>query len=171
MVSLAALVAGDDILVATKAAGLLTLKQLAPASKLFLIATGTGVGPFLSILKTTEVWQQFKQVSLVHAVRFAEELSYAESIASLKNAHPAQFHYQPIVSREAAPDTLSGRIPKLIENNQLEQALGMIIDEDSQILLCGNPEMVQEATNVLTQRGLSRHTRRDPGHISIEKYW
>ncbi len=168
---LAALQPGDDIWVAPKAAGLMTLKQLAPASKLFLIATGTGLGPFLSIIKTTEVWQQFEQICLVHAVRFAEELSYQDTILDVKTAHAEQFHYQPIVSREAAPDALRGRIPQLIDNQKLEQALGVVIDKDSQVLLCGNPAMVQETTEVLLARGLTRHSRREPGNISIEKYW
>lgn len=168
---LAALEAGDDILVAAKAAGLLTLKQLAPASKLFLIATGTGIGPFLSIIKTSQVWQQFKQVSLVHAVRFAEELSYQDTINEVQAAHPDQFHYLPIVSRETTANALQGRIPQLIENQQLESALGVEIDNDSQVLLCGNPAMVQETTDVLLARGLTRHSRREAGNISIEKYW
>lgn len=168
---LAALQPGDAIMVAPKAAGLLTLKQLAPASKLFLFATGTGIGPFLSIIKTSQVWQQFKQVCLVHAVRFAEELSYQDTIADVEAAHAGQFRYQPIVSRETAPNTLKGRIPQLIENQQLEQALGVAIDNDSQVLLCGNPDMVQETTTVLLARGLTRHSRREPGNISIEKYW
>lgn len=168
---LAALQPGDAIKVAPKAAGLLTLKQLAPASKLFLFATGTGIGPFLSIIKTSQVWQQFKQVCLVHAVRFAEELSYQDTIADVEAAHAGQFRYQPIVSRETAPNTLKGRIPQLIENQQLEQALGVAIDNDSQVLLCGNPDMVQETTTVLLARGLTRHSRREPGNISIEKYW
>lgn len=168
---LAHLNAGDEIQVAEKPAGLLTLKQLAPARKLFLIATGTGIGPFLSIIKTTQVWQQFESVSLVHAVRFAEELSYQDAINAVKTAHPEQFHYQPIVSRETAQGALQGRIPLLIENQQLEQALALKIDDDSQILLCGNPDMVQDTTDVLLARGLRRHSRREAGHISIEKYW
>ncbi|MEX0615272.1 MAG: ferredoxin--NADP reductase [Methylophaga sp.] len=168
---LSALQPGDDVWVAPKAAGLMTLKQLAPASKLFLIATGTGLGPFLSIIKTTEVWQQFEQVCLVHAVRFAEELSYQDTINDVKAAHAEQFHYQPIVSREASPNTLSGRIPQLIDNQQLEQALSIEIDKDCQVLLCGNPAMVQETTEVLLARGLTRHSRREAGNISIEKYW
>ncbi len=168
---LAQLKAGDVIQVAPKAAGLLTLKQLAPASNLFLIATGTGIGPFLSIIKTDAVWQQFQQVRLVHAVRFAEELSYQDTINDVKTAHADQFDYQPIVSRETSQGALQGRIPQLLENQQLEQALALNIDDDSQILLCGNPEMVQDTTDILLARGLRRHSRREAGHISIEKYW
>ncbi len=168
---LAALQSGDAVWVAPKAAGLMTLKQLAPASKLFLMATGTGLGPFLSIIKTAEVWQQFDQVCLVHAVRFADELSYQDAINAVKTAHAEQFHYQPIVSRQATPNTLSGRIPQLIEDQQLDQALNVEIDNDSQVLLCGNPAMVQDTTEVLLARGLTRHSRREAGNISIEKYW
>ena len=107
----------------------------------------------------------------MHAVRFAEELSYQDTINDVKAAHANQFDYQPIVSRENAQGTLQGRIPQLIENQQLEQALALEIDDDSQILLCGNPDMVQDTTDVLLARGLRRHSRREAGHISIEKYW
>lgn len=169
--TLKALKVGDEIMVAPKASGLLTLKQLAPADKLFLFATGTGLGPFLSIIKTQAVWQQFSEVRLVHAVRYAEELSYQDDIHTCQKTHPEQFRYQPIVSREAADNALAGRIPRLIENGLLERALGNEIDSNSQILLCGNPDMVLETTETLLARGLTRHSRREPGHISIEKYW
>jgi len=167
---LAALKTGDTLKVAAKAAGLMTLAQLAPAKKLFLLSTGTGVGPFISMIKTTQVWQQFEQVTLVHAVRYQKELSYPETIESVKQRYSEQFYYIPVVSREPVEGTLSGRIPQAIESQAIEQ-LSAVIDTDSQVLLCGNPDMVMDTMDVLLKRGLTRHTRREPGHISIEKYW
>lgn len=167
---LAALKPGDTVQVAEKAAGLMTLKQLAPAKKLFLLSTGTGLGPFLSIINTTEVWQQFEQVTLVHAVRYLNELTYQQTIQTVKTAHPDQFYYLPMVSREPSADSLTGRIPQAIENKEIEQR-SAVIDTDSQVLLCGNPDMVMDTMQILIDRGLTRHTRREPGQISIEKYW
>ncbi|AFJ01839.1 Ferredoxin--NADP(+) reductase [Methylophaga frappieri] len=168
---LASLKAGDTVQVAEKATGLLTLEQLPPANKLFLLATGTGVGPFLSILKTETVWQQFDQVCLLHAVRFAEELSYSDTIKQLQHDHADQFRYVTVVSRESHHTSLGGRIPDLIEDDTLSATTGMTFDDNSQVLICGNPGMIQETMDVLTKHGLKRHTRREPGQISIEKYW
>lgn len=168
---LAKLKAGDTIKVAPKATGLLTLRQLPAAKKLFLLATGTGIGPFLSIIKTVEVWQQFERITLVHAVRYMEELAYQQVIRHVAETHSHQFSYIPMVSREACDYAISGRIPAAIMNNKLEIRAGSRIDEDSHVMLCGNPDMVQDTMAVLLQRGLKKHSRREPGHISIEKYW
>lgn len=170
---LATLQAGDEIKVAPKAAGLLTLDQLPEARHLYLLATGTGIGPFLSIIKTATVWQQFEKVVLVHAVRFQNELTYQETIAETQAAQPDNFVYIPIVSREDCDFALSGRIPQAIEDGRLEQRAGVEISPaESQVMLCGNPAMIQETMDLLIeQRGMKKHSRRDPGQISIEKYW
>lgn len=168
---LANLKTGDIIKVAPKASGLLTLKQVPPAKKLFLLATGTGVGPFLSMIKTSEVWQQFEQVTLVHAVRYMEELAYQQTIRTISQNHTHQFSYIPMVSREPCDYAIPGRIPAAIMDNKLELRAGGRIDTDSHVMLCGNPDMVQDTQNVLAKRGLKRHSRREAGHISIEKYW
>jgi len=163
--------AGDSINVAPKASGLLTLKQIPAAKKLFLLSTGTGIGPFLSIIKTPEVWQQFERVTLVHAVRYMEELTYQQTILAAADNHAQQFSYIPIVSRELCDFAIPGRIPAAIMNNKLELRAGGRIDDQSHVMLCGNPDMVQDTMNVLNKRGLKKHSRREPGHISIEKYW
>ena len=164
---------GDEIFVAPKAAGLMTLDQLPEGKHLYLLSTGTGVGPFLSILNSAEVWQQFEKVVLVHAVRYQNELTYQATIDAIKAAHSEQFMYVPFVSREAAPDVLSGRIPQAVEDGRFEKCTGLKINaEDSQVMLCGNPDMVLETMDVLINtHGLKKHSRRDPGQISIEKYW
>lgn len=170
---LAKLKAGDEIFVAPKAAGLLTLDQLAEGKHLYLLSTGTGIGPFLSILNTTEAWQQFEKVILVHAVRHQNELTYQDNIKAITTTHQDQFIYVPFVSREEMPDALSGRIPQAVEDGRFEQRTGLKINaEDSQVMLCGNPDMVLETMDVLINtHGLKKHSRRDPGQISIEKYW
>jgi ferredoxin--NADP+ reductase len=168
---LANLNVGDTIKIATKASGLLTLKQLPSAKKLFLLATGTGIGPFLSIIKTAEIWQQFERITLVHSVRYSEELTYQQTIRNIAEHHAHQFSYIPMVSREPCDYAISGRIPAAIIDNKLELRAGGPIDADSHVMLCGNPDMVNDTMNVLLERGLKKHSRREPGHISIEKYW
>jgi ferredoxin--NADP+ reductase len=76
-----------------------------------------------------------------------------------------------MVSREPCDYAISGRIPAAIIDNKLELRAGGPIDADSHVMLCGNPDMVNDTMNVLLERGLKKHSRREPGHISIEKYW
>lgn len=169
---LAVLRPGDEILVGPKAAGFLVLAEVPQARHLWLISTGTGIGPFLSMLRTADVWQRFERVVLVHAVRKTEELSYRDEIQAVSIAHPQQFNYIPFVSREANADALSGRVPQAIEDGRLEQRAGIRFDAvDSQVMLCGNPQMVMDTMNTLLKRGLKKNKRSDPGQISVENYW
>ena len=105
---LAKLNAGDALYVAPNPAGFLVLAEVPDAETLWLIATGTGLAPFLSILRTETPWRRFRNVVLVHAVRYANELTYKEVIS----ATPAR--YVTFVSREPAPGSLTGRIPAAI---------------------------------------------------------
>jgi ferredoxin--NADP+ reductase len=170
---LAKLKAGDEMLLAPKPAGLLTVDQLPDARHLYLLATGTGIGPFLSIVKSSLAWQRFEKVVLVHAVRFQDELTYQDTIAEVQGEHGEDFIYIPFVSREQCDFALEGRIPQAIDDGRLEHRTGLDINaENSQIMLCGNPAMIQETMDLLIEkRGLKKHSRRDPGQISIEKYW
>lgn len=169
---LAALEPGDRILVAPRAAGFLVLDEVLPAAHLWLIATGTGIGPFLSILRTPAPWTRFERVTLVHAVRHANELIYAETVRAIAAVQAERFSFVPFVSREATDYALAGRVPQAIADGRLEQQAGLRIGaETSQIMLCGNPKMVDDTTEALMARGLKRHRRRDPGHISVENYW
>jgi ferredoxin--NADP+ reductase len=80
--------------------------------------------------------------------------------------------YVTFVSREAHPGSLAGRIPAAVRDGRLEQAAGLeIAPESSQVLLCGNPDMLKDATAALVERGLRKHRRRNPGQISVESFW
>lgn len=170
---LAHLNAGDTVMVAPRASGLLTLDQLPKAKHLYLLSTGTGIGPFMSIIKTELAWELFEKVVLVHAVRYQSELTYQATIAEVQARQPDNFIYVPMVSREQCDFALSGRIPQAIEDGRLEHWSGTEIGpEQSQIMLCGNPAMIQDTMELLIeQRGMKKHSRREPGQISIEKYW
>ena len=167
---LAALRPGDSLYVARNPAGFLVLSELPDAESLWLISTGTGIAPFLSMLRTETPWKRYRNVVLVHAVRHARELVYREEIESLKNRRGLK--YVTFVSREAAPGSLAGRIPAAVADGRLEAAAGVpLAVESCQVMLCGNPEMLKDAAAALIARGLRKHRRRSPGQISVESFW
>jgi ferredoxin/flavodoxin---NADP+ reductase len=169
---LARLEPGDNVYLAPQASGFLVLSEVPEGENLWLIASGTGIGPFLSILKTDAPWQRFRQVVLVHAVRHPEELTYRDCIERLSSAHTGQMRFVPFLSRENTPPALHGRVPAAIDDGRLEAAAGVLLSaQSSQVMICGNPEMITDTTDALKRRGLRKHRRREPGHITVENYW
>jgi ferredoxin--NADP+ reductase len=163
---------GDPVWLLRNANGFFSVGEVPAADALWCLATGTGIGPFLSMLRTAETWEKFQRVVLVHAVRFAEELTYRDVIAAIATAHPGAFTYIPVVSREPHPGALPGRIPALIEDGRLEARAGVPLTADNaHAMLCGNPAMVDDVQAVLAARGMRRHRRREPGHVTVETYW
>lgn len=168
---LAELRAGDSLWLTDKPNGFLILDEIPAAPQLWLLATGTGLGPFLSILRTPDPWQRFEHVVLGHSVQRAADLAYREQIETMCAAHPDKLKYVPIVTRESAANTLSQRIPTLIESGQLEAHTGLSLAADTaHVMLCGNSTMITDVTETLAKRGMQRHRRREPGHITTEKY-
>ena len=168
---LARLRAGDSLYIADNPSGFLVLAEVPPAEDLWLLATGTGIAPYLSILRTEAPWQRYRRVILVHAVRRASELVYKDMILELKSARK-QFSYLSLVSREASPGSLAGRIPAAIRDGRLEAAAAAAIaPERSQFMLCGNPGMLKDAAAELAMRGLRKNRRRTPGEITVESFW
>jgi ferredoxin/flavodoxin---NADP+ reductase len=169
---LAALELGEPIWLLRAANGFFSIAEVPATDVLWCLATGTGIGPYLSILRTAEPWAKFDRVVLVHAVRNANELTYREVIAQIASAHAGAFAYVPMVSREAHHDALSGRIPAAIDDGRLEARAGLALNaENSHVMLCGNPAMVEDAQKSLVARGMRRHRRKEPGHITVETYW
>ena len=166
---LAQLRAGDRLLVASNPAGFLVLSEVPDADTLWLVSTGTGIAPFLSILRTDTPWRRFRSVVLVHAVRHARELVYGELIRKLSQQHALR--YVSFVSREAAPGSLAGRIPAALRDGRMEKAAGLALEGNSHVMLCGNPDMLKDTQAVLVERGLRKHRRRNPGHITVESFW
>ncbi|ART80045.1 ferredoxin--NADP reductase [Oceanisphaera avium] len=162
---------GDEILVQPTATGFLTLDEVPPGRDLWLMATGTGVGPFVSLLAQGDCWQHFENIVLVHGVRFATELGYRERIQTLTQDRP-HFHYVPFVSREAEAGAEPGRITAAVNSGHLEQRVGLEFSaEHSRVMICGNPEMVRDTLAELKLKGLAKHLRRKPGQILMENYW
>lgn len=169
---LAGLAPGDTLWLSRNPSGFLVLSEVPAAPVLWLIATGTGIAPYLSILRTAMPWQRYDTVVLVHAVRHAPELAYRDMLDALQTEHGTGFRSVAMVSREAAPQALAGRIPAALADGRLEAAAGCALDAGSaQVMLCGNPDMVRDTIEVLKARGLRKHRRRAPGQITAEDFW
>ncbi len=163
---------GDTLFLAPRGAGFFILSEIPEADNLWMLATGTALGPFLSILSTAEAWQRHRNIVLVHAVRTAVELTYGDEIRTLLEQHSGQLQFIPFVSREDTGFAIRSRVPAALENGRLEQTAGIrITASDSQVMICGNPAMVRDTTAVLEARGLKKNRRREPGHITTEQYW
>ncbi len=163
---------GDALCVGPRANGFFSMPEVPDAEVLWCLATGTGIGPFLSILRTPAPWQKFRRIVVVHAVRYAAELAYRSTFAALAAAHDGALVYVPVVSREATPDALPGRIPAVIGDGRLEARAGIALTADSaHCMLCGNPQMVTDTIAALEAKGLRKHRRKAPGQITTEAYW
>lgn len=168
---------GDELLVERQAFGFLTLDRFPDGRDLWLLATGTGLAPFLSILQDVEAWQRFERLVLVYSVREARELAYQSLIREL----PAREYldglghkltYLPVVTREAVPGCLHARLTALIAQGELEAAAGLALaPEHARVMLCGNPQMIEDTRAVLKTRGLELALTRRPGQVAVENYW
>ena len=167
---------GDSLLLNTTPFGYLTLAryQLPLPNDLWLLATGTGLAPFLSILKTIDVWQQYQRIILVYSARTSQELAYQAEIGSIKSIYGdngAAFVFLPIVTREADYAGEKARIPNLIVSGKLTELVGQKLDKErSHVMLCGNPQMVEDTKEALKSIGLTMN-RRGEGNIAVENYW
>ncbi|WP_278377786.1 ferredoxin--NADP reductase [Stutzerimonas kunmingensis] len=174
---LSRLAVGDELLVDKQAFGFLTLDRFPDGRDLWLLATGTGIAPFLSILQDFEAWQRFERIILVYSVREARELAYQQLIAELPQRDyleglGSKLLYLPVVTREQIRGALHGRITTLIENGELERAADLqLTPEHSRIMLCGNPQMIEDTRAVLKARDLNLAMTRRPGQVAVENYW
>ncbi|TWR93171.1 ferredoxin--NADP reductase [Pseudomonas saxonica] len=168
---------GDTLMVERQAYGYLTLDRFIDGRDLWLLATGTGVAPFLSILQDFEVWEKFERIVLVYSAREVRELAYQDLIADLTQReylaeYAHKLTYIPIVTREEVPGTLNGRITTLIESGELERAAGVQLSpEHSRVMLCGNPQMIDDTRKLLKERNLQLSLTRRPGQVAVENYW
>ena len=167
--------AGDTIRVDRRCFGFLTLDQIAPGGSLWLLATGTGLAPFLSIIADAATWIRHARVILVHSVRHAAELmpdAIDAAISRLPESERQCLSVISVVTREPAPDALGARLGVLIQSGALEKKAELGIDPSgSRVMLCGNPEMIREVRQLLKDRGFAAGRRGSPGQFSAEGYW
>ncbi|AMM28598.1 MULTISPECIES: ferredoxin--NADP reductase [Acinetobacter] len=166
---------GDELYLEKTPYGYLTLAryQQPLPHDLWLLATGTGLAPFLSMLQDFDTWSKYQKINLVYSVRTAAELAYVDRIQEIAETFGEGhngFKFIPIITRDpSAP--LHDRLPILIENSELEKSAGIELNPaTSHVMLCGNPQMVDDTKEALKRRGLTMN-RRGEGNIAVENYW
>ncbi len=143
---------GCKVQVSERAAGGFTLSHCPDASVLWLIATGTGIAPYIAMLRTPTPWQRYKKILFVHGVRHASDLAYLDELEQYANRYGDRFRYVGVVSREQKTGTLPGRITTCLENGSLEGHFAQGITPDCCVMMCGNPDMLNETENLLISR-------------------
>lgn len=166
---------GDQLYLEKIPYGFLTLAryQQPLPQDLWLLATGTGLAPFLSMLQDFETWQKYQHIRLVYSVRTSAELAYVDKIQEIANSFGeghTGFQFIPVITRDENA-TLNQRLPVLIASGELEAAAQLAFDVTrTHVMLCGNPEMVEDTKEALKARGLVMN-RRGEGNIAVENYW
>ena len=169
--------AGDRLRVDKASYGFLTVDQLAAGKDLWMLSSGTGLGPFLSILQIPTVWRNYERLIVTHSVRHSSELAWSDEIADIPKRElfagaKGTLTYLPVVTREPGATRLAERIPLLLAAGRLEAAAGCPLDvATSRVLVCGNPEMTRELRQALAARGFATNRRGVPGQMAFEKYW
>ncbi|MBN8915938.1 MAG: ferredoxin--NADP reductase [Rhizobiales bacterium] len=167
---------GDKILVGRKPTGTLVQDSLLPGKRLYLLSTGTGLAPFLSVVKDPEAYDRFEKVILIHGTRTVAELAYDAYLTKtlpddeiLGEEVKAKLVYYPTVTRE--PFRNQGRITDLITSGKLFTDLGLPVmsPEEDRLMLCGSPQMLKDVVDLLESRGFAEGSQSAPGHYVIEK--
>lgn len=167
---------GDTVLVGRKPSGTLLIQNLLPGRRLYLLSSGTGLAPFMSVIRSPEVYEQFEKVVLVHGCRLVSELAYDELIKNELPQHPwlgeqvsRQLIYYPTVTREAFRH--QGRIPALLETGRLLRDIGLpaIDAQHDRFMLCGSPAMLADTRAALDKFRLTEGNMSRPGHYVIER--
>ncbi|GHD46492.1 ferredoxin--NADP+ reductase [Marinobacter persicus] len=166
---------GDEILLSKKPTGTLVMDHLLPGRNLWLISTGTGLAPFMSIIKDPEVYETYDKVILTHGVRYVSELAYQEEIEALpKNEYfgemvEGKLHYYPTVTRE--PFRNEGRLTDAMKSGKITRDLGMpdFDIEQDRFMICGSPSMLKDTCSILNNMGFKEARGGDLGHYVIER--
>ena len=169
--------AGDTIYLSRKPTGTLLISDLLPGKTLYLLSTGTGLAPFLSIIKDPETYERFEHVVLTHGVRNVQDLAYADYVQKELPHHEflgeeiaKKLHYYPVVSRESF--THHGRVTDLVDNGQMMRDLGLpeLNPETDRAMICGSPQMLADFRKILDSRGFNAAPRIGvPGHYVFER--
>jgi ferredoxin--NADP+ reductase len=167
---------GDAILVNRRPTGTLVVNNVRPGKRLFMLSTGTGLAPFMSIIRDPETYDKFEHVTIAHGVRYASELGYSDYIQNELPQHEfigeqvqKQLHYYPTVTRE--PFRNQGRITDLLADGKLCRDLGLsdLDPEHDRVMICGSPSMLTDLVNLLEARGFREGSSHAPAEFTIER--
>jgi ferredoxin--NADP+ reductase len=167
---------GDTVLVGKKPTGTLVMSHLLPGKRLYLLGTGTGLAPFMSMVRDFETYERFEHVILAHGVRYVSELGYSDYIQRELPEHEFlgeqvknQLRYYPTVTREAHP--IRGRLTDALRENKMSAQFGLpdLDPAHDRVMICGNPDMLDELIQVLEERGFREGSSHQPAHYTIER--
>jgi ferredoxin--NADP+ reductase len=167
---------GDTIIVGRKPTGTLLIDYTLPGKRLYLFGTGTGLAPFMSIIRDPETYEKYEQVVLVHGVRQIDELAYHDLVTDHLPKHEflgemveKQLLYYPTVTREEFRNM--GRITDLISTNKLTDDLGLppLNAAEDRVMLCGSPGLLVDLKHILEGRGFKEGNTSTPGDFVIER--
>ncbi len=167
---------GDEVVISSKSTGTLVADALLPGKHLYLISTGTGLAPFMSIIKDPEIYDQYDKVILVHGVRFVSELAYRDIILdALPNNEyfgelvREKLGYYPTVTREPFENT--GRVTDALQSGKVSRAMGLpeLSPERDRFMICGSPSMLKDTCKMLDNLGFEESRNGKMGHYVIER--
>jgi len=165
---------GDELWMDERVRGEFTLSSVPVDANIVMVATGTGVAPFVSMLRDERLAERVGRVALLHGARTTLDLAYHDELTRLAERNPA-IRYVPILSRESGDSAwagLRGRVQSVLVGTRFEQLAGFAIDAaTTHVMLCGNPEMIRDVTARMESRGMRIHRKREPGTIHAERYW
>ncbi|HMJ15133.1 MAG TPA: ferredoxin--NADP reductase [Polyangiaceae bacterium] len=167
---------GDSVLVSKKPTGTLVMSHLLEGKRLYLLGTGTGLAPFMSIIRDPETYERFEHVIVAHGVRYASELGYSDYIRKELPNHEyigeqvrEKLRYYPTVTRELYGN--QGRITHLMESGKLFSDLGLpdLNPEHDRVMVCGSPAMLDDTVKLLESRGFEEGSSHNQAHFAIER--
>ncbi len=167
---------GDKVIVGRKPTGTLVIDYLLPGKRLYLLSTGTGLAPFMSIIRDPETYERFEQVVLVHGVRQADELAYHDLLVKHLPQHEflgelisKQLLYYPTVTRESYRNM--GRVTDLMESGKMFEDLKLppLDPASDRVMICGSPAMLKDLKHMLEQKGFQEGNTSKPGDFVIER--
>lgn len=165
---------GDPIFLGHKITGHFTLEPIPSDADIWFLATGTGIAPFVSMLRQYEGQKRWNRVVLVHGVRFAADLCYQDELIAYQKRNP-EFQYYAMATREPEGNDwtgLRGRTTTLLKDGAFEKLTGVPLDPARlHVMMCGNPDMIVQVQKELEEKGFKKHVKRDPGNLHFEKYW
>lgn len=159
----------------TKITGMFTLDQIPAESNLVLMGTGTGVAPYMSMIRTFIHPGDNRNLTIIHGARHSWDLGYSSELSTLHNLVP-NFHYIPTITRPESEvmgwSGNVGRIQDIWKNGAADDQWNTKASpENTHIFLCGNPDMVEDMAQILASEGYPEHKRKEPGLVHLERYW
>jgi ferredoxin--NADP+ reductase len=165
---------GSRVFLGPKASGVFTLDKVPAGKTAILIATGTGLAPYVSMLRTILAHETERKFVVLHGARYSWDLGYRGELETLARLRP-NFTYIPSITRPDQDQHFLGRIGRIqaiLEQGALEKDAGVKLDPDhADVFLCGNPEMIKVVTEMLGKKGFKRGDNKNPGNIHVEEYW